>query len=305
MQVQFLSFNNHKRLSIVQFASTEQNTFDYISGPTAISKNFIEVREINITGSVNNLELVNFSNKYVFFMDGDILVGAKQNRVLNTSVFVAPNSKINLPVSCVEQGRWRSISDKFRSSEYISPDTIRAKKLKAVTRNLNKGRGHFADQGEVWQSVSKVSILLNCSSRSIDLDEIIEQRRESLDSFIKEFPLNQKANGMAIFTDNDPLSIDLFNRQDIYQEYFPKRLRSAAIEIFNLKEKQNTLTEAEAKFKTVNMFDELEKIQYTIHNGVGIGREKRYDNEKFVAMELSYNNHLIHFTLLNLDHRIN
>ncbi|AFH49312.1 Hypothetical protein IALB_1604 [Ignavibacterium album JCM 16511] len=301
MQVQVLSFNKHKRLSIVQFTGFEQNTFQYISGPAAIAKEFIEVREVSITGSVNNLELVNLSDKYVFFMDGDILVGAKQNRVLNTSVFVAPNSKINLPVSCVEQGRWRSISDKFRSSDYISPDTIRAKKLKAVTNNLKKGRGHFADQGEVWDTVNEFSLGLNAFSESSDLDDIMNKRRESLDSFIDKFPLNDKANGLAIFTDNSPLSIDLFNRTDIYQEYFPKRLRSAATEVFNLREKENTITEVEAKFKTLNLFDELEKQKFTLHDGVGIGKEKRYDNNNFVAMELSYNNHLIHFTLLNLE----
>lgn len=301
MQVQILSFNKHKRLSIVQFASSEQNTFQYISGPAAIAKEFIEVREISITGSVNNLELVNLSDKYVFFMDGDILVGAKQNRVLNTSVFVAPNSKINLPVSCVEQGRWRSISDKFRPSDYISPDTIRAKKLKAVTKNLKIGRGHFADQGEVWDTVNEFSEHLESFSESSDLTDIMNKRRESLDSFIDKFPLNEKANGLAIFTDNSPLSIDLFNRTDIYQEYFPKRLRSAATEVFNLKDKENTITESEANFKTLNLFDEIEKQKFTLHDGVGVGKEKRYDNDKFVAMELSYNNHLIHFTLLNLE----
>lgn len=301
MQVQILSFNKHKRLSVVQFASTEQNTFDYISGPAAISKNLIEVREVSITGSVNNLELVNLSDKYVFFMDGDILVGAKQNRVLNTSVFVAPNSKINLPVSCVEQGRWRSISDKFRSSDYVSPDRIRAQKLKAVTTNLKRGRGHFADQGEVWDSVNEYSLELNAFSESSDLTDIMNKRRESLDSFIDKFPLNEKANGLAIFTDNSPLSIDLFNRIDIYREYYPKRLRSAATEVYNLKDKENTITETEAKFKTLNLFDELEKLEFTVHNGVGVGLEKRYDSNKLVALELSYNEHLIHFTLLNLE----
>lgn len=301
MDIQVHSFNKHRRLSVLQFSTPAVNTFDYISGPSAIQKNFVEVREVSITGSVNNLELVNNSDKYVFFMDGDILVGAKQNRVLNTSVFVAPNSKINLPVSCVEQGRWRTLSDKFRSSDYVSPDILRAKKLKAVTKNLKQGRGHFADQGEVWDTVLNYSMNLEAFSDSSDLTEMMNKKRGSLDSFIGKFPLNKSANGLAIFTDNSPLSIDLFNRNDIYQEYFPKRLRSAATEVFNLKEKENNITEAEAKFKTLNMFDQLETMESSLHNGVGVGTEKRWDSDKIVAMELKYLEHLIHFTLLNLE----
>uniref|UniRef100_A0A7V3E7E9 ARG and Rhodanese-Phosphatase-superfamily-associated domain-containing protein n=1 Tax=Ignavibacterium album TaxID=591197 RepID=A0A7V3E7E9_9BACT len=301
MDIQVHSFNKHRRLSVLQFSTPAFNTFEYISGPSAIEKNFVEVREVSITGSVNNLELVNLSDKYVFFMDGDILVGAKQNRVLNTSVFVAPNSKINLPVSCVEQGRWRAISDKFRPSEFLSPDKIRAKKLKSVNENLKKGRGHFADQGEVWNLVNEFSKEMAAFSESSDLDDIIKKNRESLDRFIDKFPLNNLANGLAIFTDSNPLSIDIFNRTDIYQEYFSKRLRSAATDVFNLKEKENSITEAEARFKALNLFDELEKIQFTVHNGVGIGTEKRWDTDKIAAMELKHLEHLIHFTLLNLD----
>ncbi|GMU96840.1 DUF6569 family protein [Ignavibacterium sp.] len=301
MNIQVQSFNKHRRLSVLQFSTPAVNTFDYISGPSAIEKNLIEVREVSITGSVNNLQLVNLSDKYVFFLDGDILVGAKQNRVLNTSVFIAPNSKINLPVSCVEQGRWRAISEKFSSSDYISPDTLRAKKLKSVTKNLKQGRGHFADQGEVWDTVLNYSMSLDAFSESSDLTEVMNKKRGSLDSFIGKFPLNKSANGLAIFTDNSPLSIDLFNRIDIYQEYFPKRLRSAAAEVFNLKEKENKITEAEAKFKTLNLFDQLETMESTQHNGVGTGTEKRWDSDKIVAMELKYLDHLIHFTLLNLE----
>ncbi len=301
MDIQVRSFNKHRRLAVLQFSTPAVNTFEYISGPSAIQKNLIEVREVSITGSVNNLELVNLSDKYIFFLDGDILVGAKQNRVLNTSVFIAPNSKLNLPVSCVEQGRWSAISEKFKPSDYVSPDILRAKKLKSVTRNLKRGRGHFADQHEVWEDVHEFSLRMNAYSNTSDFAEIMDKRRGTLDSFIKQFPLDFTSNGLAIFTDNFPLSVEIFNRTDIYQEYFPKRIRGAATEVFNLKEKENKITEAEAKFKTLNLFDQLETIESSIHNGVGIGTERRWDSDKVVAMELKYLEHLIHFTVLNLE----
>jgi hypothetical protein len=301
MQVRVVSFQKHKRLSIVQFLTAQQNTFEYISGPKAINEDQIQVKEVSQSGSVNNLFLFNLSNMYVFFMDGDILTGAKQNRVLNTSVMVAPNSKITLPVSCVEQGRWSAISDKFNTSDYISPQKLRAKKSRAVEENLRFERSHMAEQNEVWNDVESYSVAYKVKSPSMSLSDVFDSKKEDFDGFVKKFPVNHDANGLAIFTDKQLLNVDIFNRTDVYQEYFPKILRSTAMEVSQLKEKGNEITEAEAAFKTVNLFDNLEKIEYTVHPGVGVGEEKRFDSKELTGFELNFKNHLIHLTLLNLE----
>lgn len=300
MQLKIHSFHKNGRLSVLQFSTAEKNTFDYISGPSAIVKKYVEVREVSSAGSVNNLELINTSDKYIFFLDGDILTGAKQNRVLNTSVFIAPNSRLTIPVSCVEQGRWSSISSRFMSTDYISPDTFRAKKMKAVNFNLREGRGHYAKQSEVWKEVDSYIMKFSAASPTSDFTNVYRNRDKEFSEFCKNFIVDKNSNGVAIFVDNSPLGIDIFNRTDIYQEYFPKRLKSVALEVFNLKHKKNTITESEANYKILTLFDELEKAQFTMHDGVGIGKEKRFDNDKYVALELTYLQHLIHFTLLSL-----
>lgn len=304
MHIKIHSFDKHKRLSVVQFASSEQNTIEYISGITAIAKKLISVSEISTMGSVNNIKLTNQSNFYIFFMDGDILIGAKQNRVLNTSVFVKPHSTINIPVSCVEQGRWSSSSSEFTQSKFIYPDIMRLKKIESVTLNLRRGHGHFANQNKVWDEVSFLASRFDSFSNTQNLEEILEKNQEKFDSYIDKIPLNKEANGIAIFSDNYPISIDIFNRVDIYQEYFSKKLINAAIESSNLKNGENNLTEAEAKFRLLDLFDQLEKQEFTIHDGVGIGQEKRYTSDDFVATELNYENHLVHFTFLKQTKKI-
>lgn len=300
MQINILSFQKHQNLSIVQFLSTPSNSFDYISGPKALENGLVEVKEINEQGSVNNLYLINLTDKYIFFMDGDILTGAKQNRVLNSSVMIAPNSKINLPVSCIEQGRWHSVSDKFNPSNHISPQKLRAKKSQSVSLNLKANRFHLADQNEVWHDVEEYYETLRMSSSTMDLSELFTRKEDDFEIFIKKFELNTNSNGISLFVNKKLLSIDLFNRTDIYQEYFPKILRAAAIETFQLKEKENQITEAEATYKTLNLFDTLETIKYETYPGVGIGTEKRFNTENITGFELNFNSHLIHLTLLNL-----
>ena len=60
------------------------------------------------------LMVENKGDMRVLFIEGEELVGAKQNRILNTSILVPAKSKTKIPVSCVERGRWRYHSPMFR-----------------------------------------------------------------------------------------------------------------------------------------------------------------------------------------------
>lgn len=301
MQVRVVSFQKHKRLSVVQLLTAQQNTVDYISGPKAIKDDLIQVKEVSESGSVNNLFVFNLSSKYVFFMDGDILMGAKQNRVLNTSVLLAPNSKITLPVSCVEQGRWSRVSAKFMESDYITPLKVRAGKSRNVSENLRSRSEFDAGQGEVWKNVEDYQVAFSIKSPTGSLSDVYEKEKDNFESFIKNFSINNDANGLALFSDRKLLNVDVFNRTDIYQEYFPKILRSTAMEISHLKEKENNLEEVEALYKTQSTFDLLEKIEHTKHPGVAAGEESRYDSEELTGFELNFKNQLIHLTALNIE----
>jgi hypothetical protein len=46
--------------------------------------------------------VVNRANKPVLLIDGEELAGAKQNRVLNTSILIKEVSETKIPVSCTE-----------------------------------------------------------------------------------------------------------------------------------------------------------------------------------------------------------
>jgi len=93
MDIKILDFQNSGSLSVLQFETVGKDSFDYITFSKALAAEEIEVSEVSESGSVNNLFVINRSKKFAFFMDGDILSGAKQNRVLNTSVLLYPESK--------------------------------------------------------------------------------------------------------------------------------------------------------------------------------------------------------------------
>ena len=53
-----------------------------------------------------DLKVINKSEVMVLILDGEELVGAKQNRIVNTTILIPAKETVLIPVSCVEQGRW-------------------------------------------------------------------------------------------------------------------------------------------------------------------------------------------------------
>jgi ARG and Rhodanese-Phosphatase-superfamily-associated Protein domain len=90
----------------------------------------------------------------VLLLDGEELIGAKQNRVLNTTVLIAAHSHLTIPVSCVEQGRWAYKSARFAVSNASLYASVRALKAEKVTAYLRATGKHTSDQFEIWKGVS-------------------------------------------------------------------------------------------------------------------------------------------------------
>ena len=80
---------------------------------------------MDAAGSVPELLAHNPLDASVLLYDGEELIGAKQNRILNVTVLVAAASETRIPVSCVEEGRWRA-----RSRHFAYPELRRRKALR-------------------------------------------------------------------------------------------------------------------------------------------------------------------------------
>ncbi len=304
MQIKTIDFQRNKTLSIVQFCSEQVDSFEYVSVGYAINNKMIEIKEISDSGSVNNIFVLNKSDKFVFFMDGDVLIGAKQNRVLNTSILIEPQTKTNIPVSCVEAGRWRYRSSIFRDSDFVAPTNLRASKAKDVNKSLKMEKGFYADQSKVWSIVLYSASSSDVYSETSDLSDVFEKKKDYFEEFLKGFKVNNQANGLAIFLRKKLLSIDLFNRRDIYAEYFPKIIKGTAAEAYNLKEDKNNITDKEVNYKLIDFFDKYDAVDKEIHKSIGVGNEKRFDNNYITGFELEFMGNTIHLAAIQLQEKL-
>src|SRR5215213_1159080 len=75
----------------------------YVTLEEALALGF-RVTEVDAAGSVPELLAVNPLDADVLLYEGEELLGAKQNRILNVTVLAASRSETRIPVSCVEEG---------------------------------------------------------------------------------------------------------------------------------------------------------------------------------------------------------
>ncbi len=173
------------------------------------------VEEISEDGDVPNLGVTNNGDLPILIPEGEILVGAKQNRVVNVTVLIAARSQFTLPVSCVEQGRWQYRRRDFRS-EYAAPPSLRSKKLRSVQRNRRERGDSQSDQGEVWDDVSECLSAMGVQSETASLTDGYEANAETLGGLREQLDLPKDAAGLLVGRGGKIVGMDLFGSSQTF-----------------------------------------------------------------------------------------
>jgi hypothetical protein len=178
------------------------------------------VTEVDAAGSVPELAVENPLDSAVLLYDGEELVGAKQNRILNVSVLVGARSKTRIPVSCVEQGRWSSRSARFGAASHTAyPELRRRKAQTLLAAPLARG----VAQSGVWESVADKARAHEAESPTGAQADIFAKRYEDLRSLGEAFPL-QPGQAGALLGIGDRLCLDYVSRPAAFARLYPKLL---------------------------------------------------------------------------------
>ena len=189
----------------------------------------VRVTEISAGGSVPDLKVENTLDERVYLMDGQELVGAKQNRILNTDVLIPARSTVTIPVSCVEAHRWRYVSDHFTSGKSASY-AVRARKQSRVHESLRVSQRHDAHQDAVWRDVDSSMRSSGTTSPTAAMHDAYVQREKDLLEFRDSMRIPDKAVGLAVFRGRRFLGLDLFDRHVTLVKFWQNLLDSYAID---------------------------------------------------------------------------
>lgn len=303
MNLQLVSAQSVDGLTVAQLLAEPKDSLDYLTAPRALAAQHIRVTEVDSAGRVNSLRVENLSDHFVFLMDGDVLRGAKQDRVLNTSIFLAPHSVTIVPVSCVEAGRWRSVSRHLQVAACASPASLRRLKSGHLYRRAFANPADFqANQGEVWDAVAALKAKLHAHAPTDSLHDVYTDKQATWADTLCSLQPAPGANGMAIWFGDRLVSMDLFNRADALADYFPRLLRGVMLDWFGA-----TIPPRQADLSTLTtrLRENLDRaLAATLppRPAVGAGTERRFDTPDAVGFALDYETHRIHLNLMGKGH---
>ena len=118
----------------------------YLTLDQGLAARSVKITEISEGGSVPELKLQNLGDKPLLLIDGEEMVGAKQNRVTNLTVMTGAGATIVIPVSCVEAGRWQHTSAEFEAS----PQTMHASGRRGKMAGENRIRIRYGKYASPW-----------------------------------------------------------------------------------------------------------------------------------------------------------
>jgi hypothetical protein len=201
----------------------------------ALKSGTLHIEEQHEAGSVPELRVVNEGTFPVLILEGDELLGAKQNRVVNSSVLVAAESELVLPVSCVERGRWSYRSRAFSSGTGSPHLALRRLNAMSVHDSLRRGRGHRSDQGAVWREVDRKALLHEAPSPTHALQDSRSHLSEELDAFEKlARDLPEGTSGVAVAIGERLMLLELLAGPRSFARAFRKLLSGYAFESVGL-----------------------------------------------------------------------
>ncbi len=266
----------HEALSVFPLFSGAASSVEYRLSHTALADESVLVEEVDEDGSVPHLLVENKGDTRVLFLEGEELTGAKQNRIVNTSVLVAAHTKIRIPVSCVEQGRWGYKSRYFGSSGSHSPSKLRRKLKASVARSLKEKRGHASDQGEIWKEVASMHAMHGVDSASDAMSDAFESYAGDIEAYREKLKYVEGAAGLAVAIGDKLVVMDIFDKPDTCRQVWDRLLSGIVFDSIEAGKDHPHASIADVE----KHLEAAEELPWEVAEAVGEGDEFRAESEE-------------------------
>jgi hypothetical protein len=284
---------SYKNMALFLLLSDYSADLDYFLLDEALDKDFIQVAETDLDGSVPELKVVNKSPHLIMILDGEELVGAKQNRIVNTTILIKGNSTVVIPVSCVEQGRWSYRGEKFSSQERFMNAQMRAMKSEQVSEAVRTSGKFRSNQGAIWDEISVKSERRGVQSPSMAMSEIYEKDAPYIQEYTRHFNPIDSQVGAIFMINGRVVGMDSFGKADSFSQVFKKLVESYALDAvdwFDPEKEHKALKSEVTNFMKTSKAAEIDE-----HPSVEIGTDLRLESKNITGFALSLDNQILIF----------
>ena len=285
----------HRNLTLVPLRGEghQQRFQDYLLASEAIEAGVLTVTEVGEAGTVPELLAVNEADRPVLLIDGEELQGAKQNRILNTSVLLPPKSKTRIPVSCVEEGRWSHISPTFKSGNY-APSSLRQRKSRDVQVSLRaRGRAE-SDQGAVWDSVAEQIEACAAPAPTRAMADAMGTLADTLARYQEALPYPAGTCGVVAAVSGRFVAADAFDSPTTLEAIWPRLVASYAMDAEAAPEKADKTFSAKA---AAVLLEHAAEQECQAFGSVGLGSDLRFHADDVLGQALHVEGRLLHLSV--------
>ena len=285
---------HYRNMSVFPLLFSGKSKLEYSMLGKALNEGHIMITEISENGSVPELKLFNMSESYILLLDGEELEGAKQNRVLNTTLLVPPKSELKVPVSCTEQGRWNQVSAAFQHSGKFLFKRARENKMSSVHQSLKYGQGYQSNQSEVWNDISQLQHKRSIHSPTSAMKDIYDKEKGNLDDFLKAFPLIEGQCGIIVGLGGQVVGLEYLSSSDRYLDVHRQLIESYTMDalVENLSGENPELTLEESQ----RFLEQIWSASQETFRSAAAGTDVRLESEHLVGSGLVEGEELIHLS---------
>lgn len=205
-------------------------------GNAQISRGVQQVQSQGGGADVNRLMIVNKSDRKLLLLAGEMVIGGKQDRIVQKDRIVPPNDKPTvIEVFCVEQGRWSGATTQFGAAHVpggAGGGGFGGGIADPAVRGTAQASGR---QSAVWDEVGKknqaagVQAGVTTYQAARTSQKNLESEKPYLDALEKKIA-GLDIVGAIVAVNGKLIWLDEFSSPALFAKYWPKLLRSYVME---------------------------------------------------------------------------
>ena len=241
--------------------------------------------------AVPTLVAHNPTRKPVLVVEGQHFLGGKQNRTINGTVLVPGMTKLEIPVSCLEQGRWGR-AEAYRQAETFAPRRVRLRKEESVNQSMRDSGSRQGNQGAVWDEVEDVLCAAGTHSETSAasvIDDVYRResgRGEAVKDLVRRGPLPRQS-GIAVAHGRWVAAIELFGSPDLLKAHWEALIRSYLLESVTIQGRPSPT-------RVLSIIRRFGALKARCAPGVGLGTDQRVEDRRIVGQALTLDGTIVH-----------
>jgi hypothetical protein len=279
----------HGALTVFPLSGVRYGAIAYTLLKDAVTQKTLQIAEMD-NASVDTLMARNIGALPVLIVNGQELVGGKQNRIINSTVLV-PTGATALPVSCVEHGRWDVPQSGFAPHDALYP-ALRAETVMQVAASLRQSGMHTSDQGAIWSSIAERHSDEAIFSPTGAMADLYDRRQGDLAAFERAIPCPEGAVGMVTAIGGRVTALELFDAPATMAALWPIFVRAAALDALRA-----PAAPAVVKERAIRMVRRIHEAKMETFRSPGVGHDVRFTGGGIAGAALVCRGVIIHTTL--------